>query len=582
MKVESLFPFLRWFKLVTKDTIKDDFMAGLTGAVIVLPQGVAFATIAGLPPEYGLYTAMITPIIAALFGSSFHLISGPTTAISIVVFSSVSRYAEVGSPEFINLALTLTFLAGIYQLSFGLARLGTLVNFVSHTVVIGFTAGAAILIATSQIKHITGIPIAKGESFFHTWVALFQGMSHFNILLLLIGLVTLAVSFFSKKFFPKAPNLLIGMVVGSLLAVLFNKFHIADPDAIKLVGEIPAHLPPFSSPDFSPETLKMLAPEAFAVALLGLIEAVSISRAVATKSDQRIDSNQEFIGQGLSNICGSFVSSYAGSGSFTRSGINYEAGAKTPLSAIFAAFALMGIILLIAPLTAYLPIAAMGGVILLVAYNLIDFHHIKKVLTFSKSESAVLLTTFFATLFLELEFAIYMGVLLSLILFLAKTSSPEIHSISVDDVEQDGIRKFVDMEQKPVAECSQLKILRIDRSIYFGSINRIQNRIAEVSDKEGIYNILIIATGINLIDLAGAEALIAENNRLKKMGGGLYFVNMKASVYEFAVRSGFIKSIGADHFFDNKSIAITEIHRNMDKSKCAVCPNKIFRECRNS
>jgi SulP family sulfate permease len=581
MKTESLFPFLRWFKLITKESLKDDLMAGLTGAVIVLPQGVAFATIAGLPPEYGLYTAMITPIIAALFGSSLHLISGPTTAISIVVFSSISHHAEAGSPEFISLALTLTFLAGVYQLAFGLARLGSLVNFVSHTVVIGFTAGAAILIATSQLKHITGIPVAKGESFLHTWVDLFQGMGDLNLFLVFIGVVTLLVSFFSKRFFPKAPNLLIGMVVGSLLALVFNKFQIAEPGTIKLVGKIPAHLPPLSSPDFSPVTIKMLAPEAFAVALLGLIEAVSISRAVATKSDQRIDSNQEFIGQGLSNICGSFLSSYAGSGSFTRSGINYEAGAKTPLSAIFAAIALMFIILLIAPLTAYLPIAAMGGVILLVAYNLIDFHHIKKVLTFSKSESAVLLTTFFATLFLELEFAIYLGVLLSLILFLARTSSPEIHSISVDNVEQGGVRKFVDMDQKPLAECSQLKILRIDRSIYFGSINHVQNRIAEVSDKEGIYNILLIATGINLIDLAGAEALISENNRLKRMGGGLYFVNMKASVYEFAVRSGFIKNIGSDHFFDSKSSAVAEIHKRMDRNKCATCKKKIFRECRH-
>ncbi|MCI5218181.1 MAG: sodium-independent anion transporter, partial [Candidatus Electrothrix sp. LOE2] len=162
----------------------------------------------------------------------------------------------------------------------------------------------------------------------------------------------------------------------------------------------------------------------------------------------------------------------------------------------------------------------------------------------------------------------------------ARTSSPEIHSISVDDVEKEGIRKFVDMEQKPLAECSQLKILRIDRSIYFGSINRIQNRIAEVSDKEGIYNILLIATGINLIDLAGAEALIAENNRLKKMGGGLYFVNMKAAVYEFAVKSGFIKSIGADHFFDSKSCAVSEIYRKLDRSKCSSCNSRIFKECR--
>ncbi len=579
MKAKSLFPFLRWFKLVTKESLKDDVMAGLTGAVIVLPQGVAFATIAGLPPEYGLYTAMITPIIAALFGSSLHLISGPTTAISIVVFSSITHHAEAGSPEFISLALTLTFLAGVYQLAFGLARLGSLVNFVSHTVVIGFTAGAAILIATSQIKHITGIPVPKGESFLHTWVDLFQGMGDLNIFLAIIGVVTLIVSFVSKKFFPKAPNLLIGMVVGSLLAVIFNKLQVAEPGVIKLVGEIPAHLPPLSSPDFSPATIKMLAPEAFAVALLGLIEAVSISRAVATKSDQRIDSNQEFIGQGLSNICGSFLSSYAGSGSFTRSGINFEAGAKTPLSAIFAAIALMCIILLIAPLTAYLPIAAMGGVILLVAYNLIDFHHVKKVLTFSKSESSVLLTTFFATLFLELEFAIYLGVLLSLILFLARTSTPEIHSISVDNLEGGGSGKFVDTGQKPLLECSQLKVLRIDRAIYFGSINHIQNRIAEVSDKEGKNNILLIATGINLIDLAGAEALMAENNRLKKMGGGLYFVNMKAAVYEFAVRSGFIKNIGPDHFFDHKSSAIAEIHSRLDRNNCSVCQNKIFREC---
>ncbi len=573
MKLRSLFPFLSWFHLITKESIKADIMAGLTGAVIVLPQGVAFATIAGMPPEYGLYTAMITPVIAALFGSSFHLISGPTTAISIVVFSSISQHAAPGTPEFISLALTLTFLAGAYQLAFGLARLGTLVNFVSHTVVIGFTAGAAVLIATSQLKHITGIPVKSGSEFLHTWMALFAGIGSLNISLVIIAGVTLAVSILSKKFMRKAPNLLIGMVVGSLVAVLLQNFS----EGIKFVGKIPGHLPPLSAPDFSLANIKMLAPQAFAVALLGLIEAVSISRAVATKSGQRINANQEFIGQGLSNVVGSFFSSYAGSGSFTRSGINYEAGARTPLSAIFAALALMLILLLIAPLTAYLPIAAMGGVILLVAYNLIDFHHIKHVLKLSKSESAVLLTTFFATLFLELEFAIYIGVLLSLILFLAKTSTPEIPILSVDTA--DDVRKFVDLDRKPLPECPQLKIIRIDRSIYFGSINHIQNRLAAISDKEGINHILIIASGINLIDLAGAEGLIAEHKRLKRMNGGLYFVGLKASVYVFAAESGFVKNIGPDHFFDSKSKAIAAICKKLDKSKCAQCRSLIFKEC---
>ncbi len=573
MNLMTLFPFLRWFKLITPETLKADFLAGLTGAVIVLPQGVAFATIAGLPPQYGLYTAMVTPIIAALFGSSHHLVSGPTTAISIVVFSAISNHATPGSPEFISLALTLTFLAGVYQLAFGIGRLGSLVNFVSHTVVIGFTAGAAILIATSQMKHITGIVIPKGETFLHVWLDIFTDLGHLNPYLVSIALVTLLTALATKIFLPKLPNLLIGMVVGALLALYFKQ----STDSIKLVGEIPAHLPPFSTPDFSWEAIKTLAPEAFAVALLGLIEAVSISRAVASKSNQRIDANQEFIGQGLSNITGSFFSSYAGSGSFTRSGINYEAGAKTPLSAIFAALLLMLIVLLIAPLTAYLPVAAMGGVILLVAYNLVDFPHIKRVLTMSKSETAVLLTTFFATLFLELEFAIYLGVILSLVFFLAKTSTPHIPTLSVDPSTPH--RKLVNIEKIPLKQCPQIKIIRIDMSVYFGSINYIQNRLARIVENEQIKHILIVSSGINFIDLAGAEALVIENRRLKAMGGGLYFVGIKSSVYEFAAKSCFIHNIGPDHFFDTKKAAIHELYNRVDHDICAKCNALIFKEC---
>ncbi|WP_078453631.1 SulP family inorganic anion transporter [Solemya velum gill symbiont] len=571
----ALFPFLRWFHLVSKDSLKADFIAGLTGAVIVLPQGVAFATIAGLPPEYGLYTAMVTPIIAALFGSSYHLVSGPTTAISIVVFSAISHHAEPGTPEFIYQVLTLTFLAGLYQLAFGLARLGALVNFVSHTVVIGFTAGAAILIVTSQMKHILGVFVPKGESFLHTWYDIYVAAGDINIYLVVIALATLASAMLTKRFFPRAPNLLVGMIVGSLLAMLFGRH----TDTIQLVGEIPAHLPPLSSPIFSFQTIKMLAPEAFAVALLGLIEAVSISRAVATKSNQRIDANQEFIGQGLSNIFGSFFSSYAGSGSFTRSGLNYEAGARTPLSAIFAAVLLMGIVLLIAPLTAYLPIAAMGGIILLVAYNLIDFHHIKDVFKMSRSETVILLTTFLATLFLELEFAIYLGVLISLLFFLAKTSTPHIPTLAIDGDISSSRRKLMPIDEKPLKQCPQLKIIRIDMSVYFGSINHIQNRISSIVESERIYHILIVGSGINFIDMAGAEALASENNRLKKMNGGIYFVGLKPSVYEFIAKVNLVRNIGGDHFFDRKTVAIKEIKKKLDDSVCKECNALIFKEC---
>jgi len=571
----KFFPFLSWFRLVTRDTLKADLLAGFTGAVIVLPQGVAFAAIAGLPPEYGLYTAMITPIVAALFGSSLHLISGPTTAISIVLFSTVSNYAEPGSPEFISLVLTVTFLAGVYQLAFGLARLGSLVNFVSHTVVIGFTAGAAILIVTSQVKHVLGVSVSQGESFLHTWGEILSQLGSVNGYIFFIAIITLVVAVMIKRYFPRWPNLLIGLIVGSLVTLMFN----AEQNGIHLVGEIPAHLPPLSLPDFSFATLTQLAPGAFAVALLGLIEAVSISRAVASKSNQRINSNQEFMGQGLSNVVGSFFSSYAGSGSFTRSGINYTAGAKTPMSAIFAAIMLMLIVLLIAPLTAYLPVAAMGGVILIVAYNLIDFKHIKVILKNSRSESAVLITTFTATLFLELEFAIYMGVLLSLVLFLAKTSTPNIPTLGIDDDKVKNKRSLINIQKKPVKQCPQLKIIRIDMSIYFGSVNHIQSRINQISENERIYNILIVGSRINFIDLSGAEMLVQEHNRLKKLGGGLYFCDLNAEVYEFAARTCFVSHVGNHHFFDSKKEAISAIYHSVDKNICQTCTQLAFREC---
>lgn len=568
-------PFIQWLPLVNKQSLHKDFMAGLTGAVVVLPQGVAFATIAGLPPQYGLYTAMVTPIIAALFGSSRHLVSGPTTAISIVVFSSISQYATPGSPEFIQMALTLTFLAGVYQFAFGVARLGVLVNFVSHTVVIAFTAAAAILIATSQVKHVLGLELERGHSFTHTWVELVSNIGDTNLYVFVIAMVTLVVALSVRKFLPRIPHLLLGLVVGSFIALGIG----ADVHQVKLVGEIPSQLPPLSSPTFSMETIRMLAPQAFAIALLGLIEAVSIARSVATRSHQHIDGNQEFIGQGMSNIISSFFSSYAGSGSFTRSGINYDSGAQTPVSAIFAAVILMGIVLLIAPLTAYLPVAAMGGVILLVAYNLIDFHHIKAIFNTSKSESSIFLVTFLSTLFLELEFAIYIGVLLSLVIFLAKTSKPQVTMLAPDNSEK--TRPLINVDTKPLNECPQFKILRIDRSVYFGSVSYLQSRLQAVENKEGIKNILLVASRVNYIDMAGAEMLTREALRLQKMGGGLYICGLKAELWQFLAEGGFLRNIGTQYFFADKTSAIKSIYGRLDKGVCAQCSNPVFNECKS-
>jgi SulP family sulfate permease len=558
--------------MVNRRTLKADLIAGLTGAVVVLPQGVAFAMIAGLPPVYGLYTAMVPAVIAGLFGSSRHLISGPTTAISIVVFAAISKYAEPGSAKFVQMALTLTFLAGVYQLTLGLARMGTLVNFISHSVVVGFTAGAAVLIATSQLKHYFGMHIPSGESFVHTWQGIFQQIDDANLFVTGIATLTLVTLIVLMRLKPRWPVMLIGMVVASLAALVIG----GEARGIALVGKLPQDLPPLSLPDLHLASIKQLGSAALAVAMLGLVEAVSIARSVASKSGQRIDGSQEFVGQGLSNLVGSFFSSYASSGSFTRSGLNYTAGAVTPMSAVFAALALAIIVLLVAPLAAHLPIAAMAGVLLVVAWRLIDFHHIKTIVTTSKRETTILLTTFLATLFVELEFAIYVGVMLSLIIYLMRTSQPAVVTRVPDPAAPN--RHFVTDPKLP--ECPQLKIVRIDGSLYFGAVDHIQEQLHLLSlNYPDQKHLLLIGNGINFIDLAGADMLAAEARSRKARGGGLYLVKIKEEACTTLRKGGFRDLIGPENIFLTKADAIETVIRRLDHEVCARCDKRIFTEC---
>ena len=552
------------------DTVRADLMAGLTGAIIVLPQGVAFAMIAGLPPEYGLYTAIVVPLVAALFGSSLHLISGPTTAISIVIFSSISPIAIPGSEEYIHLALTITFLAGVFQLVFGLARMGVLVNFVSHSVVVGFTAGAAILIASSQLKHVFGIPGAGSHSFFSTWMNIGREIPHINPYALVIALGTLGCAVIVKKIRPRWPGLLIAMMMGSILAMFLK----AETHSVQLMAGLPRHLPPASMPDLSLSAIQELVPKAFPVALIGLIEALSIARSVAARSRQIIDGNQEFIGQGLSNICGSFFSCYAGSGSFTRSGINYHSGAMTPLSAVFSAIFLMLILLLIAPVTEFLPIPAMGGVILLVAFNLIDFHHIRIIIKSSRHDAAILVTTFAATLLFDLEFSIYTGVLMSLFLYLRRTAHPEVFSLAPDPHTPG---RFIPSDD---CRCPAFQIVRIDGSLFFGAVNHVVEFLQGIDKHLPCKcNLLISACGINFIDITGAEMLVNEAQRRRGLRGDLFISGLKHNARDMLKRGGYLDKIGEDHIFATETEALAHILPTIDTPECRSCHSPFYVEC---
>jgi SulP family sulfate permease len=453
--------------------------------------------------------------------------------------------------------------------------MGTLINFVSHVVVVGFTAGAAILIMFSQLKHLLGLYVKSGSSLIASLQLIWDNLGATNPYALSVGIGTFLVAILSKKFFPKIPNLLVALVLGGLASYALG----GETVGLRLVGEVQGAIPPLNIPHIDSETFATIAQSAIAIALLGLIEAVAIARSIATKSGQDIDGNQEFIGQGLSNIVGGLFSCYAGSGSFTRSGVNYDAGAKTPLAAIFAAVLLLIIVLFVAPLIAYLPIAGMAGVIMLVGYNLIDFHFIKITAKASKRQLTVLLATLLATLFLELEYAVFFGVITSLIFYLQQTSTPNIATLAPDPDHPN--RRFTYLARKPLQECPQVKIIRIDGSIYFGSVSHIAakvNKIMEEADPN-TKRILLQCTGVNLIDITGCEWLVAEAKKWKEAGGGLYFVGLKKVAQDTLERGGFKTTIGEDHFFQSKEKALAAVYDDLDMEACKSCDRRIFLEC---
>jgi len=574
-----IFPFLRWWPMVNRNTTRADLMAGLTGAVLGLPQGVAFAILAGLPPQYGLYAAMVPPALSALFGSSFQMVAGPTNAVAILLFASLTHLAPAGSPDYIRLVLTVTLLTGVFELVMGIARLGALVNFISHTVIVGFSAGAAILIATSQFRSFFGIPIPAEASFVETLLLLAVQIDRLNPWVTATGVFTLLFGIAARKYIPRIPFMISATVAGSLFALALDLYFGAEITGIKTVGALPAELPPFSLPDLSLDTIRAVAPTALATTILSLTLAVSIGRSLGTRSGQRIDSNQEFIGQGISNIGGAFFSAFPSAGSFNRSGANYEAGARTPLASVYASLFLVAIVLVVAPLAAYLPLASVAAILLLIAYGLIDVKRMKSIVRTSRSEAAVMFVTLGAALFLGLQTAIYAGVLLSLMLFLNRAAHPGIRDVKPDF--RGGSLHFDADTGLP--DCPQLKMLRVNGSIFFGAVEYVEDAFRRVdSENPQQKHLLIAASGINIVDISGAESLTREAVRRRSAGGALYFHFMKDAVRQTLDNGGYLKTIGDENIFSQKTNAIASVYPRLDPETCRRCRVRIFPQCHAS
>ncbi|WP_047306741.1 SulP family inorganic anion transporter [Pseudomonas fluorescens] len=502
----SLLPFLAWLPQQTRASVGRDLLVGLSGAILALPQSIAYALIAGLPPEYGLYAAIVPVLIACLWGSSWHLICGPTAAISIVLYASVSPLAVPASEDYITLILLLTLLAGVFQWLLGLLRFGALVNFVSHSVVLGFTLGAAVVIALGQLPNLLGLELPNQATALNSLSLLLEHLDAVDKPSLLLGLGTLIVGLGLKLLAPRWPSLLLSLVLSALVVWLLPGLF----GQVKLVSAFVGRLPPLSPLPLDLELVLRLLPSAVAVGMLGLVTSLSIARSLSVRSEQLLDANQEVRAQGLSNMVGAFFSGYLSSGSFTRSGLSYEAGARSPLAGVFSAlwvelFAVAG-----AGLIAHIPIPAMAGSILLICWGLVDHRGIRDLFRVSRAEFVVMSLTCVATLLLELQTAIYAGVLASLFFYLKRTSQPRVQHSSEGDAD----------------------ILRVGGSIFFGASHYLQVRMQRCHAPR----LVIDARQINFIDYSGVAMLHQEARRLKRQGRSLTLRRARQTVKEELIK----------------------------------------------
>ena len=410
-----LFPFLQWLPLLRdRATLGADLLAGLTGAIVVLPQGLAFATLAGVPPQYGLYAAMVPCLVAALWGSSRVMVTGPANAISLTTIALIAPLAAPGSPQYLSMVLTLSFLVGVVQLALGLARAGTLVDLVPYSVIVGFTSGAAVLIANSQLGAFFGVELPRGASVFGTLAALGDAVGAFNPLAMLAGLSTMLAIRLWEPLNRFVPAMLVGVVAGALVA-WGAQASIAHLPRLGTVPPLPGAVPALSMPDLSLDTLRQLFSATLVMTLLALTEALAIARAMALRHGHTLDASQEFIGQGLANIAGGFTSSIPASGSFNRSALNAASGARTPFAAFSASILLVVLLLFVAPLARHLPLAVIAALLLMVAWGLVDRHEIRRIWREEPRERAPLLVTAVTTVTLSLEWAILLGLLTALL-----------------------------------------------------------------------------------------------------------------------------------------------------------------------
>ncbi len=533
-------PILTWGRDYNKTALSNDLMAAVIVTIMLIPQSLAYALLAGMPPEAGLYASIVPIMLYAIFGTSRALAVGPVAVISLMTAAALSNIVEQGTMGYAVAALSLAALSGAILLAMGLLKLGFVANFLSHPVIAGFITASGIIIAASQLKHILGID-AHGHNLLDLVVSLVKHLPEINWITTVIGVAATAFLFWVRKGLKpmlegfKLNATLVGIAVkaGPVAVVVVTTLAVwlfgLSNQGVKIVGEVPQSLPPFTLPSFSPALISQLLVPAILISLIGFVESISVAQTLAAKKRQRIDPDQELIGLGAANIGAAFTGGFPVTGGFSRSVVNFDAGAETPAAGAFTAIGLAIAALALTPLIFFLPKATLAATIIVAVLSLVDFSILKRAWSYSKADFAAVSATILLTLAFGVEAGVSAGVGLSILLHLYKSSRPHIAEVG----QVPGTEHFRNINRHDVITCPSIVTLRVDESLYFANARYLEDHIANrVAGDTEVRHVILHCAAINEIDLSALESLEMINERLHEMGVKLHLSEVKGPVMD--------------------------------------------------
>lgn len=572
-KVLKFLPFIPWLRTYNREKGIADFIAGLTVAVILVPQAMAYAMLAGLPPVYGLYAGLIGAGVASLFGSSTQLATGPVAIVSFLVLTSLVPLATPESAEYITLAIALALLVGIIQFAMGAFRLGFIMNFVSHSVVVGFSSAAAIIIASTQVPSLLGIKIGQHEFVFETFVDIIKSIPETNIPTLAIGAASVAAIIFMRKIHKAFPAALVVVVVSIITSTIFQ----FEKMGIAVVGAVPSGVPFPSIPDITFTDLFSIVGTAVVISIIGFMEAFAIAKSLAVKRHENINVNQELMGQGLANFITAFFKGYPVSGSFSRSAVNDLAGAKTGMSGVFVSIFVLVALLFLAPYLYNLPKAVLASIVIIAVIGLVDFKKFFELWRIDRNDGVIAVATFATAFIMKPDYAIFIGIILSLILFLRKSMRPQVVILG-RNTERNA---FADItEDSDAVCCPQMVIARPNQSIYFGNAEYVISDLGRALEKSKTAKVLVFdGESVSFTDASSLELFEHFIKDKQKEGIDFVFVNMRKGVYEKFVAAGVVELVSDTSFVIGKGNAIALAKKKLAALGLKSCGSHAFKEC---